>query len=110
MKEDVWAFWRFPRFPASARSASNSSSNPRFLVSIKEDKGKYDDSANVLDVFENFKNPKDKGNKDFYKDMKMAFKNNKDASIGNAEDELDSDVEVTEDDSKVDIKQIVKVK
>lgn len=79
-------------------------------LSMKLDKGKYVEDTDFTELFQNFKDPKDKANKDFYKTNKMMFKNTKDASVGEFESELDADIEVTEDDSNVDVKGLVKVK
>lgn len=78
--------------------------------SMKLDKGKYIEDTDFTELFQSFKDPKDKENKDFYKTNKAMFKNTKDASVGEFENELDADIEVTEDDSKVDVKGLVKVK
>jgi hypothetical protein len=78
--------------------------------SMKLDKGKYVEDTDVNTLFQNFKDPKDKENKDFYKNIKIVFKNTKDAALGEFESELDGDLEVTEDDSKVDVKGLEKVK
>lgn len=78
--------------------------------SMKLDKGKYVEDTDFTELFQNFKDPKDKANKDFYKTNKMMFKNTKDTSVGEFENELDGEVEVTEDDANVDVKGLVKVK
>lgn len=78
--------------------------------SMKLDKGKYVEDTDFTELFLNFKDPKEKENKDFYKTNKAMFKNTKDASIGEFENELDGDTEVTEDDTKVDVKSLEKVK
>lgn len=78
--------------------------------SMKLDKGKYVEDTDFTELFLNFKDPKDKANKDFYKNNKIMFKNTKDASIGEFDNELDADVEVTTEDANVDVKGLVKVK
>lgn len=79
-------------------------------LSMKLDKGKYVEDTDVMALFQNFKDPKDKSNKDFYKSIKIVFKNTKDANLAEFKSELDTDVEVTEDDANVDVKGLVKVK
>lgn len=78
--------------------------------SMKLDKGKYVEDTDFTELFLNFKDPKDKANKDFYKNNKIMFKNTKDDSIGDFESSLDPDVEVTGDDGSVDLKALIKVK
>ena len=92
--------------------------------SIKENKGDFEETANPEMIFKDFKDRnlkiKDE-DKDqtkermkeldkFYKNMKDVFKHKKDASIGVFETELDSGVEVTEDDDKADLKLLVPIK
>jgi len=79
------------------------------MLSMKIDKGKFEDRSEAEIVFKDFKDPKNIENKAFYKSMKKAFINAKDASIGDAEADLDSGIEVTEDDAKVDIRLLVNV-
>ncbi len=79
-------------------------------ISIKQDKGTYEEKADSEVVFKDFKDVKAKENKAFYKSMKKVFDSKKETTIGDAESELESGVEVTEDDSKVDVKQLVNVK
>lgn len=78
--------------------------------SMKLDKGKYVEDTDFTELFLNFKDPKDKANKDFYKNNKIMFKNTKDASIGEFENELDAEVELTAEDANVDVKSLLKVK
>ncbi len=78
--------------------------------SMKLDKGKYVEDTDFTELFTNFKDPKDKANKDFYKTNKAMFKNSKDASIGEFESLLDGDIEVTTEDANVDLKALLKVK
>lgn len=78
--------------------------------SMKLDKGKYVEDTDFTELFQNFKDSKDKENKEFYKTNKAMFKNTKDTSVGEFENELDGDIEVTENDANVDVKGLEKVK
>lgn len=93
-------------------------------LSIKENKGDFEETANPETVFKDFKDrnlkikdeEKDKTKErmkeidKYYKNMKDAFKYKKDASIGAFESELDSGIEQTEDDEKIDLKQLTPIK
>lgn len=80
------------------------------ILSIKERKGDYNETADPEIIFKDFKDPKDKENKAYYKNLKKVLKNVKDVALGDLEGELDSGIEVTEDDAKVDPKQLIMVK
>lgn len=58
--------------------------------SMKLDKGKYVEDTDFTELFQSFKDPKDKENKEFYKTNKAMFKNTKDTSIGDFDNNLDS--------------------
>jgi len=80
------------------------------FLSIKENKGEVPDVNDPEIIFKDFKDPKDKENKAYYKNLKKVIKNVKDVTLGDMEGELDSGIEVTEDDTKVDPKLLIMVK
>lgn len=80
------------------------------IASLAENRGEIKDELDAKVFYKDFKNPEDKENKDFFKNIAKAMKNKRDPNIGELESELDPNIEVTDSDGKVDIKQLVNVK